>query len=250
MAITVAALYDIHGNLPALERVIDEVRELGVDEIVIGGDVIPGPMPHETLAYLRALDLPLQFIHGNGELAVLEERAGRDSGVPAQFRGSVRWCAEQLAGEEAHFIAGWPATISRQIAGLGEVLFCHATPRSSTEIFIRTTPEEKVLPAFEGMGETIVICGHTHMQFDRAIGSKRVINAGSVGMPFGAPGAYWLLPKEKPELRYTSYDLETAANRVRLTNYPGATDFAAQNILHPPTEGQMLEPFAKAEMQS
>jgi hypothetical protein len=96
MAISVAALYDIHGNLPALERVIDEVRELGVEEIVIGGDVIPGPMPRETLAYVRALDLPIHFIHGNGELAVLEERAGRNSGVPAQFRGACAGARSSL----------------------------------------------------------------------------------------------------------------------------------------------------------
>lgn len=69
----VAALYDIHGNLPALDAVLDDVRRAGVDCIVIGGDVLPGPMPRETLGVLRGLDVPADFIHGNGDLAVLAQ---------------------------------------------------------------------------------------------------------------------------------------------------------------------------------
>jgi putative phosphoesterase len=245
----VAALYDIHGNLPALEAVIAEVSQLEVEQIVIGGDVVPGPMPCETLSYLRRLDLPLQFIQGNGEVAVLEERAGKDSGVPAQFRKGVRWNAEQLSAGGARFITTWPDTIVLQIDKLGEVLFCHATSRSKTEIFIRTTAEKKVLTAFTGVEQSIVICGHTHMQFDRTIGNQRVINAGSVGMPFGEPGAYWLILDQALELRCTPYNLEKAAERIQNTDYPGAGNFALQNVLHPPAEAQMLEAFAKAELQ-
>lgn len=65
----VAALYDVHGNLPALEAVLEEVRQAGVDHVVVGGDVVPGPMPREALERLLDLDLPVRFIHGNGELA-------------------------------------------------------------------------------------------------------------------------------------------------------------------------------------
>jgi len=76
----VAALFDIHGNLPALEAVLEDVREAGVDWIVVGGDVVPGPMPREALGRLLDLDPPAQFIHGNCELAVLAQRAGLDRG--------------------------------------------------------------------------------------------------------------------------------------------------------------------------
>src|SRR5262245_3457423 len=92
----VAALYDIHGNLPALDAVLDEIAEASVDRVVIGGDVVPGPMPSETLERLRQVDLPIAFIFGNGELAVLAECAGKDSGVPAPYREATRWNAEQL----------------------------------------------------------------------------------------------------------------------------------------------------------
>ena len=95
----------------------------------------------------------------------------------------------------------------------------------------------------------LVICGHTHMQFDRTIGNLRVVNAGSVGMPFGEPGTYWLLLGPKVELRRTAYDLPHAADRIRATQYPQAEEFAAQNVLRPPAEAQMLELFARAELK-
>src|SRR4051794_18021446 len=134
----VAALYDIHGNLPALEAVLAEVRQAGVDQVVVGGDVVPGPLPRETLACLLDLSLPVQFIHGNGERAVLAEMAGTASGlVPARFRPLVQWVAAQLPPEYGQQMAGWPSTVTVKIEGVGEVLFCHATPRNDTEIFTR-----------------------------------------------------------------------------------------------------------------
>ena len=77
----VAALFDIHGNLPALDVVLDEVREAGVDRIVIGGDVVPGPMPRQTLACLLDLDIPVQFIQGNGDREVLARMRGTETGT-------------------------------------------------------------------------------------------------------------------------------------------------------------------------
>src|SRR5512142_2914911 len=71
MPMRVAALYDIHGNLPAREAVLDEIDRLGVDQVVVGGDVLPGPMPRQALERLLNLDRPVHFIHGNGELAIL-----------------------------------------------------------------------------------------------------------------------------------------------------------------------------------
>jgi putative phosphoesterase len=248
--IRVAALYDIHANLPALEAVLDDVRQSGIDEIVIGGDVIPGPMPRETLARLLDLNRPMHFIMGNGDREVLAQIAGRDvGGVPEHFRASMRWNAEQLTAEQAQRIAGWPATLRLDIRGVGAVLFCHATPRSDTEIFTSLTPQDRLLPIVGELPEVVVVCGHTHMQFDRLIGTKRVLNAGSVGMPFGEPGAYWLLLGPGVEFRHTRYDLTVAANRIRETEYPLADDFARSNVLQPPSEQAMLEAFGKVELK-
>lgn len=246
----VAALYDIHGNLPALEAVLQDIRQAEVDHVVVGGDVVPGPMPRETLACLLDLDIPVQFIQGNGDRVVLARMAGRESSeVPEQFREVIRWVAQDLDPEHERLLTSWPKTLRVEIRGLGEVLFCHATPRSDTEVFTRLTPEDRLLPVFEGLNVPVVVCGHTHMQFDRTIGRIRVVNAGSVGMPFGEPGAYWLLLGPNVQLRHTPYDLAKAAERIRDTKYPHAHDFAARNVLQPPSEGEILEGFTKVELR-
>ena len=257
----VAALYDIHGNLPALEAVLREVRQAGVDRVVVGGDVIPGPMPRETLRCLLDLDLPVQFIHGNCELAVLAQMAAPEAGSvtywgtvsgappPESDREIMRWTARQLGAEYEPVLASWPRTLRLEIGGLGEVLFCHGTPRSETEVFTRLTPEDRLLPLFEGLNVSVVVCGHTHMQFDRMIGTTRVVNAGSVGTPYGEPGADWLLLGPIVELRHTTYDLARAAEHIRATPFPRADEFAAREVLQPPSEGDMLELFTKAGLR-
>lgn len=240
----VAAIYDIHANLPALEVVLTEIREAKVDRIVVGGDVVPGPMPRETIEYLLKLDPPAQFILGNGEVAVREQMSGRvPAAVPEQFRPIIQWTAEQLDAKCAQLFASWPKTTCINITGLGSVLFCHATPRDENEIFTRLTAEERLAPMFAGVNASVVVCGHTHMQFDRKIGAVRVVNAGSVGMPFGEPGADWLLLGPGVEFRHTRYDLEAAAERIRKAKYPGASEFADRNVLKPPTEEEMLRVF-------
>jgi putative phosphoesterase len=249
----VAAIYDIHANLPALEAVLEDIRRGEVDQVVVGGDVLPGPMPRETIACLRALEIPVQFIHGNGDREALARMRGMETewyrSAPEQWREPVRWNAEQLHSEDEKLLAAWPGTLRMEIRGLGEVLFCHATPRNDTEIFTRLTPEERLLPIFAGLNVAMVVCGHTHMQFDRTIAGIRVLNAGSVGMPFGKPGAYWLLLESGVELRRTRYDLAKAAKRIRGTKYPQAEDFAARNVLQPPSEEKTLEAFARAELK-
>ena len=249
----VAALYDIHGNLPALEAVLQDVRRAGVDQVVVGGDVFPGPMPCDTLSCLLDLDVPVQFIHGNGDREVLAQMAGTETDwyrtAPEQGRKAVRWTAQQLRPEHERLLAVWPATCRVELRGGGAVLFCHATPRNDTEIFTRLTPEDRLLPVFERLDVPLVICGHTHMPFDRMVGRVRVVNAGSVGMPFGDPGADWLLLGPDVQLRHTDYDLAKAAARIRDTAYPQAQDFAAEYVLHPPSEAMMLDVFARAELE-
>jgi predicted phosphodiesterase len=246
----VAAIYDIHANLPALEAVLEEIRRANADLVVVGGDVLPGPMPRETMSRLLGLDLPVQFIYGNGEVAVLEDLAGRvPAAVPEPHRPTIRWTAQQLDAAHGRLIASWPKTLLIEIAGLGEVLFCHATPRDENEIFTRLTPQNRLLPIFAEKGDRVVVCGHTHMQFDRMVGKIRVVNAGSVGMPFGEAGADWLLLGPTIQFRHTPYNLTEAADRIRATKYPQAQEFAARNVLHPPSEKEMLTAFSRVELK-
>jgi putative phosphoesterase len=253
----IAALYDVHANLPALDAVLAEVHAANVDLIVFGGDILPGPMPRETLARVLHLDTPTQFIHGNGDLAVLamidasDPKAvaytGTTSGgpLPEPYREVMRWTAKQVRPDYKRVLESWPKTVRVSVTGIGDVLFCHGTPTSETAAFTRLTPEEVLRPVFDALDVALVVCGHTHMQFDRMIGATRVVNAGSVGMPFGRTGADWLLLGPDVDLRNTRYDLDDAAARVRETAYPQAAEFAATSILNPPSESQMLELFTR-----
>jgi putative phosphoesterase len=224
--VPVAALYDVHGNLPALEAVLEEVAALGVELVVSGGDVVAGPFPRATLDALSALDDRVRFVRGN---------ADRDPG---------EWAAAQLRPEQLEFLAALPETISLDVDGLGRVLFCHGSPRSDEELITPATPPERVMPMLAGINEAVVVCGHTHMQFDRTFGGTRVLNAGSVGMPYAdRPGAYWALLGPDVELRRTEYDLRHAAERIRATGFPGADDFARENVLAVPTAQEAITVF-------
>ncbi len=244
-----AALYDIHGNLPALEAVLQEISHAPIDQLVIGGDVIVGPMSPQCLDLLSQMDMPIHFILGNCEVAVLALMAHQDPGpFPPNVLEEIQWTADQMLPPHETLMRQWPKTLSLSITGLGKVLFCHATPRNETEIFTRLTSDEKLLPIFDQVGVDYVICGHTHMQFDRMIGDVRVINAGSVGMPFGVAGADWLVLGPRIELRHTAYELQEAGDRILATDYPRVADFVAQYVLNPPSEEVMLEVLRKREL--
>jgi len=219
--------------------VVAEARAARVDALVLGGDVALGPLPSETLQYLLGLDLPLHCVRGNCDRGMLESLQGeiRDR-MPAAARECLRWAANRLSAEMLDWMRSWPLT-----AQLGDVLFCHATPRDDNEIFVASTPEAAVAPSFAGCPACTVVCGHTHMQFDRQVVGIRVWNAGSVGMPFGAPGADWLLVGDRIEFRHTAYDLEAAARLVRNTQYPAAQQFAEQGILQPRNAAEMEHAF-------
>jgi predicted phosphodiesterase len=247
--VRVAVLNDIHGNLPALEAALSEVRAAGVDRVVVGGDVVPGPMTREAFGLLASLDIPIDYLYGNCETAVREALAGRDHpAVPESYRPLMRWTARHLEQDYGAFLAGWPKTQRLHVDGIGDVLFCHGTPRDDNEGFTKLTPDEIVRPMFAGVTAALVVCGHTHMPFDRRLGPIRIVNSGSVGMPFGKPGADWLLLGPDVVFRHTDYDLQAAAARIRATDYPDAESFAAQYVLNPPTEARMLEVFTAASL--
>jgi predicted phosphodiesterase len=241
----VAALYDIHGNLPALESVLDEIKCSKVDQIVIGGDVLSGPMQAECLERLRALPVPVHYLAGNSDREVIGTRHGdEDKNLPPFALEIVRWSARRLEPALEEWIAGWPKTVRLRILPLGDVLFCHATPRDDNEIFTARTDEARLLPIFDAVHADVVVCGHTHMQFDRMIGKTRVVNAGSVGMPFGPSGADWLLLGPGVDHRHTRYDSESARKRIVETGFPNGE----WDIMNPPAVEQMLELYSKAEL--
>jgi len=243
----IAALYDIHGNLPALNAVLEELEGVRPDLIVVGGDIISGPMPRQTLERLSQLGDRVRYIRGNGEREVVAAFDGLPFAprMPEEVREVTRWTARQLERSQRDFLAQLPEQITLHVEELGDILFCHATPRSDEEIFTPITPQERLNAIFTGIEQHIVVCGHTHMQFERRVGSVRILNAGSVGMPYAdRPGAYWLLlGSEVSEFRTTTYDVETAAQQVRESGYPQAQDFAQENMLKVPTAAEAMAVF-------
>lgn len=243
----VAAIYDIHGNLPALEAVLAEIEQATPDLIVVGGDVASGPMPRATLDRLMGLGERARFVRGNAdrELVACFDGKPLSAKLPEEVQAITAWAARQLERRHRDFLASFVERAVLSIDGVGDVLFCHGSPRSDEEILTAATPDRRLQAALAEVEQTVVVCGHTHMQFDRQFGKIRIVNAGSVGMPYGAPGAYWLWLGPQVTLRQTQYDLEKAAHQIRATEYPQAEDFAAHNVLQPPTAAEAIEIFER-----
>ena len=241
----VAAIYDIHGNLPALEAVLAEIDQAAPDVILVGGDVATGPMPKATLERLMGLGKRARFVSGNAdrELVACFDGAPPAPNFPAEVQVVTTWVAQQLDSIHRDFLASFEPTIVLEVDGVGDVLFCHGSPRSDEEILTSATPDQRLQAALSGVAQPVVVCGHTHMQFDRRFGKTRIMNAGSVGMPYGEAGAYWLWLGPEVTLRRTPYDLEQAAQVIRASSYPQAQEFAEENILHPPAAAEVLALF-------
>jgi predicted phosphodiesterase len=248
--VRVAALYDIHGNDAALAAVLAEVDAIGVDLIVIGGDVAGGPFPCETVDAVRALGDRAIAIRGNGERELVEARlrldAGSARGDPDDIWSSrTHWAAGVLDRARLDWMGALPPLASVEVDGLGDVLFCHATPRSDEEIVTPLSSEDRIAPMFAVLAQHTVVNGHTHAQFERQIGTTHLVNAGSVGMPYETrPAAYWALLGPGVELRSTPYDVGGFAARVRATGFPEAEGFA-EWITGPPGPDEAHEFFER-----
>jgi len=236
----VAALYDVHGNLPALEAVLADPRLSAADRVVVGGDVVAGPFPAECLELLRGLGRSVDFVRGNGDRETVTPPA---RGPLAE---ASRFAHERLSDEQLVFVAAWPLTVELDVAGLGRVLFCHATPGADTPIVTRVTPMPEALAALGPVGGGVVVCGHTHVQFDRVLDGVRLVNAGSVGAPYeGSPDARWALLGADVQLLSTPYDARAALARLGATGYPGVEAW-----LGPLARGEVSAEEATATFES
>lgn len=243
----VAALADIHGNLPALEAVLEEVAREQPDLIVFCGDVASGPMPAGTIDRLQRINQP-RFVRGNADRGLVDAFDGKPpSPMPGPFND---WCATQIDQQQRDFLASFEDTVRvDNVDGLGRVLFCHASPRNDTDVFLASSPDERVRKLMLGVDADVVVCGHTHMQFDRTVDGLRIINAGSIGMPYGEPGACWAMLGPDVQLRRTNYDREAAARRIRQLSWPNAGQFIDKNVLAVPGVEEVTEFLSKAESQ-
>jgi putative phosphoesterase len=232
--VRVAAISDIHGNLPALEAVLAEVEREGIETIVVPGDTISGPWAAEVLDLVK--ELGALVVRGNADREVIE-RSDR-------YGLLERWSADRMGDERLAFAASWPLTLELDVDGLGRVLVCHSTPSSEDPIYTRITPEDEVAELFEGVDAPVVLCGHTHMQYDRVVGcGLRVVNPGSAGAPYeGTRGAFWAILGPDVEFRRTNYDVEAAVAAIEVMAAPVDDELLAY-LLEPPGSVSTTEYF-------
>lgn len=213
----VAALYDVHGMPWALEAVLDDLPD--VDAVVFGGDFVAGPCPAETVRIVRSLGATC--IRGNAE------------------RDPSEWVRARLTPADLAWAAQLPPTVT-----IDGVLYCHATPTDDMPITTAITPDEAISQLFAPHTGTIVI-GHTHHQFDRRVGDVRVVNAGSVGMPYESRvAAFWTLVVDgEPEHRSTAVDVEQIARGIEASGWPDGEEFVAENVRVAVDRGEAVRYF-------
>jgi putative phosphoesterase len=232
--VPVAAISDIHGNLPALEAVLAEIEREGVDEIVVAGDTIAGPWPADVFDLL--VERGVRAVRGNADREVIE-RSDR-------YGPLAVWSADRLGGRRLAVARNWPLTHTLSVDGVGSVLVCHSTPASDDPIYTRITPRAELDAIFNSVDADVVVCGHTHMQYDLTLPSGlRVVNAGSVGLPYeGARGAYWALLGPGVEFRCSAYDVESTAAAIEELGAP-VEERLVEHLLDPPDAQTTTEYF-------
>lgn len=246
----VAAIYDIHGNLPALEAVLSDLERIELDVLIVGGDVASGPMPAEVLDRLAGLGELVRFVRGNADRELISAYDMRSWEIEARMDDpAVRisgWAAARLEERHRELLASFSERIVVDVEGIGEVLFCHATPRSDEEIITRLTPDARLREVLSNVEQELTVCGHVHAQYDRRLDGKRIVNAGSVGMPYqGEPvGAFWLLLGPGVEFQRSEYDLGRAVSEFRAIGYPGVGDMA-ESLLDPPDPAWVADFFER-----
>jgi predicted phosphodiesterase len=245
----VAVLSDIHGNLPALAAVLRDVAQAGVDAIVLNGDLADGPMPAETMDALLGLGDQAVWIRGNSDRWLAEAYDGtfKPSGMatspPVEF---FSWCAGRITAAHRDQLAALPLSVTLDIDGLGPVAFCHGTARDDNEFILVDSPMAQYQAAFAAAPEQTFVLGHTHMPFDRLAGTRRFVNAGSVGMGYGHQGASWALLGPEVTLRRTGYDTEAVATELAAAA-PDLPDieFISGNVRQSASDADALAAFTE-----
>lgn len=243
----ILALYDIHGNVDALDAVLADPRSAGADVVVVGGDTVPGPFARACLDRLRSLPVPVRWVRGNGEREVAQAARERVAAPEGMAAVTAARTAQEL-GSDALALGDLPVTV--EVDG---VLFCHASPRRDDEMLTSLSPESRWREALSGTRAPLVIGGHTHQPDDRTVDGTRFVNAGSVGLPYdGAGAATWLWVADgTPEPRRTRYDAAGTGAGMLAAGWPDAESVTAALIdpVEPGTITRMFEQLAERRAQ-
>lgn len=235
----IAAISDIHGNLPALEAVHKAVNAARPDYVAICGDLIMnGPDPVGTLALVQEMERAGAFvILGNTDLAVAEGDYTAafpwfSDGAPDSYRRAAEWARDQIGDDGVSYLRHLPWERRLRVGDGGSphgdlVLFCHASPGSLTDGLGTDLDPVVTIERVSGTDAKVIVCGHTHVPEVREVGWRTIVNAGSAGFVFdGDPTASWALidvddEGVTAEIQRTNYDVMAAANAVSARGLPG-----------------------------
>jgi len=241
----VAVLSDVHGVLPVLEAVLAEPEVAAADLVVVTGDHASGPEPVAVLDRLLALGERVLLVRGNADRELVALARGEQIDIPDEV---VPWAAAQLREDHVALLAALPHPVTVEVDGFGPVLFCHGTPRDDQEVVLVDTRLERWQEVFAELPPevTTVVCGHTHMPFVRLVDRRLVVNAGSIGMPYGRPGGSWALLRDgSVMLRRTLVDIDRAiAQLVAQSTYPDRQDWADYFLRAVASDAEALTAFA------
>ncbi len=242
----VLALYDIHGNIDALEAVLADPAAGGPDAVLVGGDAVPGPFAAAVLDRLAAIGAPVHLLRGNGEREVAAAVGAPAPAGDDLAAVTAAITAAELGEERAAALGALPLTLE-----LDGVLYCHASPRRDDEMLTRLSAPERWAAALAGVTAPVVVGGHTHQADDRRAGAVRFLNAGSVGLPYEGDGAArWLWVEDgAPAARRTPYDAAGAGARMLAAGWPDERSIGASLIdpVEPIEVTRIFEEIARAQ---
>lgn len=210
-----AVLYDVHGNLAALEAVLAAARSEGVTRVVCGGDVaLFGAHPAECVDRLASFGDGLAAVRGNCDRYLTDPPA-----APEDELEVVNWTRAALGDELVAWLGSLPTSIDIEEHG---ALVVHASPRSDEDVILPDTPREKVTEMLAGASQPLVICGHVHIQYRRTLNGIELVNPGSVGLPLdGDSRAAWaVLENGRISFRRTEYDVDSVITELERIGHP------------------------------
>lgn len=221
-----AILSDIHGNLPALEAVLADMKSFEIDQVIVAGDVINfGPFSRQTAELVLAKNWPT--IRGNNEYFLLDyqtPRAPAEWNDPIQF-APIAWLAHQFDEELKTKIAAWPDSLNLRFTDSPPLQIFHGTPQSPWESIFWTFSDEEIEKILLSIEANYVVCGHTHLPMDRQVGRWRIFNPGSVGLPLDGifSASYMILEGDEegwdPIFRRVPFDYEAVFNEFERSGY-------------------------------
>ncbi len=237
-----AVISDIHGNMFALNAVLNDIKNQNIDKIYCLGDLaMAGPEPNKTIAFVKNQDWTI--IQGNTDNMIVnysEDLYKKVHDNAPIMANALKLDVEEISPENKEILKNLPAQKSIEIEGV-KILLVHGSPRKNDENIFPNLSMEKIEEIVQNVEESVIFCGHTHIPCGYQTESKKtIVNVGSVGRPFTEkPDACYVIAEVANgellvEHKMIDYDRVSASNILSERNFDGANNLA-QMLIKPET---------------